>query len=109
MNKFRFHCGDITLPNVGTIPGCANSGVRDITECVDGTTLSVQASSSHYCTPRDNDGPYTHVEVWNIYATCAPYFPDNWSEKYGGGDGEPFGYVPVEEVAAFISAHGGLK
>lgn len=109
MNRFRFHCGDIILPNVGCIPGCTNSGVRGLTTCVDGTTLSVQASGTHFCTPRDNDGPYTHVEVWNVYATCTPYFPDHWSEKYGDGEDGPLGYVPVEEIATFISAHGGLK
>ena len=40
-------------------------GANQIPEivCKDGTTLSVQASEFHYCTPRDNKGPYTHVEI----------------------------------------------
>jgi hypothetical protein len=32
-------------------------------ECKDGATLSIQASKSHYCTPRDNKGPYSSIEV----------------------------------------------
>jgi hypothetical protein len=28
----------------------------------DGTILSVQASARHYCSPRDDNGPYTHFE-----------------------------------------------
>lgn len=30
--------------------------------CADGFSVSVQASRTHYSMPRDNDGPYTHVE-----------------------------------------------
>jgi hypothetical protein len=32
-------------------------------KCRDGSTLSVQASRYHYSKPRDDKGPYTHVEV----------------------------------------------
>jgi hypothetical protein len=31
-------------------------------ECADGFSVSVQASKTHYSTPRSDDGPYTHVE-----------------------------------------------
>ena len=31
--------------------------------CNDGFSLSVQASRDHYSIPRNNEGPYTHVEV----------------------------------------------
>ena len=31
--------------------------------CRDGFEMSVQASRDHYCVPRDDAGPYTHVEV----------------------------------------------
>lgn len=34
--------------------------------CRDGTKISVQASKYHYCKPRDNQGPWTHVEVMMI-------------------------------------------
>lgn len=69
--------------------------------CVDGTTLSVQASETAYSTPRSNTGPYTEVEVWCISN------PDVTEFEYSADD--PAGYVPIKQVAAFIDRHGGLK
>lgn len=69
-------------------------------ECADGTTLSVQASRTHYCTPRDNVGPYTEVEVWLCSADPSEFF------DYDNND--PSAYVPIGKVAAFIDAHGGF-
>ena len=34
-----------------------------VTTLSNGVELSVQASDNHYCSPRDNDGPWTSVEV----------------------------------------------
>ena len=34
-----------------------------VTPLSNGVELSVQASDNHYCSPRDNDGPWTSVEV----------------------------------------------
>lgn len=31
--------------------------------CSDGFSVSIQASTSHYCIPRNNVGPYTHFEI----------------------------------------------
>lgn len=31
--------------------------------CGDGTTMSVQASSGHYCSPRESEGPWWAVEI----------------------------------------------
>jgi hypothetical protein len=72
--------------------------------CKDETKLSVQASHTHYCTPRTNDGPYTTVEVG--YPTATP--PETWAE-YADGDypSDVYGYVPVEMVKEFIDQHGG--
>ena len=75
--------------------------------CADGAILSVQASKSHYCLPRDNHGPYTAVEVG--YPSPAP--PESWNEfadsTPGGRVGGIYSYVPVELVYEFIEAHGG--
>jgi hypothetical protein len=73
--------------------------------CIDGTELSVQASSTHYCAPRTDTGPYTHVEVG--YPSATP--PRAWA---GYADGEypdvdVYGYVPVDLVREYIEAHGG--
>ena len=37
--------------------------IRGLIKCKDGFTMSVQASSDHACTPRDNTGPYAAVEI----------------------------------------------
>ena len=72
--------------------------------CGDGTTLSVQASHAHYCKPRTDQGPYSHVEVG--YPSVPP--PETW-EQYADGafPSDVYAYVPVELVHKFIVAHGG--
>ena len=71
-------------------------------KCADGTELSVQASSIHYCTPRLDYGPYTSLEVG--FPTSPP--PDSWDD-YSDGFGDVWGYVPIEMVRQFIDNHGG--
>lgn len=79
--------------------------------CWDGVSLSVQASARHLCLPKDNCGPYTHVEVgfvsgvmglpkeWETYAYM-PLYCQNISDIYAR--------VPLEMVADFVDRHGGL-
>lgn len=71
----------------------------DLVKCADGTTLSVQASQWHYCTPRENKGPYTEVEVWCVSAPVTEF-------EYS--DEDPSAYVPIEDVVRFIDNHGGM-
>jgi len=79
--------------------------------CKDGTSLSVQASRTHYCTPRDDDGPYIAVEVGFILDADenAVTPPDEWREHSDGSSfpNDVYGYVPVELVESFIESHGG--
>jgi hypothetical protein len=83
--------------------------IRPQIECNDGFKMSVQASRSHYCEPRQNliDGEYTEVEIGfpseeepliNEYAEC----PGEWT-------GTVYGYVPVTIVDEIINKHGGIK
>lgn len=83
---------------------------RSHTVCMDGTKLSIQAGENLYCHPRNNEGPWTAVEVgfiqdkdgnqitppqeWEEYADCS--FPS-----------DIYAYVPFELVEAFIASHGG--
>lgn len=76
--------------------------------CADGFSLSVQASRTHYCSPRDNDGPWASVEIG---------FPSERVDSFmeyidGGEDTDPtstvYGYVPVYLVVEAIDAHGGF-
>ena len=81
--------------------------IRRRVMCKDGTTLSVQAGRTHYCTPRVDDAAgYTHVEVGYITAPdgSAARCPFGW-KKYQ--DGSVYGYVPVRAVERLIRKHGG--
>lgn len=75
--------------------------------CRDGATVSIQANRGMYCTPRQDAGPYTHVEAG--FPSVQP--PESWKEYMDGGD-DPldtvYGYVPVAHIKEFIDAHGGI-
>lgn len=70
--------------------------------CKDGCTFSVQASADHYCIPKDNDGPYTHVEI----GFPDGEIPNSW-RRYN--DGSIYSFLPIELVADYIELHGGLR
>lgn len=76
--------------------------VRPVIVCRDGATISIQASWSHYCLPRDNTGPYTHVEVG--------YPSHDWpeAEQWHDGDGI-YSCVPVQVAYNYITQHGGFS
>lgn len=82
------------------------------TVCADGTSLSIQASQFHYCTPRDDQGPYTKKEVGFIFDAAGQQMapPESWAE-YADGDfpSDVYGWVPVDLIEEFIVAHGGRK
>lgn len=75
--------------------------LADTITCPDGTRLSVQASRMHYCIPREDVGPWTHVEVMITKGVE----PESWAEFDSWGT---YAHVPVERVAEYIDAHGGL-
>ena len=66
--------------------------------CRDGTQMSVQAGEYHYCKPRSNQGPWTHVEVMMMSATKPIHF--DYPEC------DVAGYVPIESVAQEILSRG---
>ena len=79
--------------------------------CKDGVTLSVQASQYHYCHPRGDRGPWTHVEVGfirdgNDLPVAAP---DSWVDYAEDGHvfSDVFAYIPAALVADFIAFHNG--
>ena len=76
--------------------------------CADGFRMSVQADKYTYCRPRQNQGPWTEVEVGFPSAreeALMPYID-------GGPDDDPtktvYGYVPVKVVVYVINRHGGV-
>jgi hypothetical protein len=70
--------------------------------CRDGTQFSVQASRFTYCTPRNDQGPWTAVEVMTLTEGVTPR---NW--EHDAGDNLA-GYVPIEAVAREILDRGYL-
>ena len=82
--------------------------------CKDGFQMSVQASRDHYCTPRDDKGPYTHVEVgWpSMWEDLLLPFTDNDTDRTPVVCGEsPTLYVnvPANTVRAVVEKHGGMS
>mgnify|MGYP001552072057 FL=1 len=73
-----------------------------------GASLSIQASSSHYCLPREDEGPYTHYEMG---------FPENLEEsdlamleEFEEAPGEGVcPYVPKDVLKKIINRNGGIK
>lgn len=87
----------------------ANPGpLRKYIECADGFKLSVQASFTHYCSPRINNAPsYSSVEVGfpsQEDVDLMPYAEDSTKPTQ-----TVYGFVPVEVVDAVIAKHGGFK
>jgi hypothetical protein len=84
--------------------------------CADGFKMSVQASSFHYCEPREDVGPFTAVEVGY------PSLKDSDLEKFAEDPGAPiekgrdgtssvqtvYGWVPSTVVMSLIKKHGGM-
>lgn len=76
--------------------------IRPQVKCADGFTMSVQASSSHYCIPRkDGEGYYSAVEVGYPSETTPEFF------KHSAG-GEVYNCVPIDEVQKVCDNHGGI-
>ncbi len=74
--------------------------------CKDGFNMSVQTGSNHYCSPRNNTGPWGEVEVGfpSAYEFCLiPY-----AEEPERPTKTIYGYVPNKLVRSVIEAHGGL-
>ena len=98
LDKLQAH---LAAPSTWVSHGYSYKNVSPHVKCADGSTMSVQASWSHYCEPCDNVGPYTKVEVW-----CCGEVPA-WSDF---GDGEyPYARVPIELVAEEIDRRGGFE
>lgn len=78
--------------------------------CVNGLSLSVQASRKHHCFPRNNEGPYIEFEVG--FPSQKP--PESWLALCTGdfenkAISSIYVNVPIAQVAAFIDLYGGIK
>tara|TARA_S200000501_G_C20285830_1_gene509335 strand:+ start:44 stop:391 length:348 start_codon:yes stop_codon:yes gene_type:complete len=62
--------------------------------------LSMKANSFTYCTPKDNSGVYTHVEVAYIHGN-GNFLKINELEKYDTGDGV-YPQVPLNDILMIL-------
>lgn len=72
----------------------------------DGLSLSVQASDSHMCSPREtirDNSEYEEVEVYShgVYVNELIHFASESEFTYG--------YVPVELMEELVEKHGGIE
>lgn len=74
--------------------------------CMDGTSLSVQASEFSYCSPRENEGPYYSVEVGFPSRRFEELMP--YAEEADNPTGTVYGYVPIEIVEGIVADCGGI-
>lgn len=79
--------------------------VKPVT-CKSGLTLSVQASASHYCSPRDNIGPWSEVEVGFPSQKVDALLP--YAEDASNPCDTVYAYVPIEVVEYVIESNGGI-
>lgn len=76
--------------------------------CSNGLSLSVQASSRHYSDPKDDTGPYTHVEVGFPTRPVPELIP--YAEMLSTNDytDAVYAYVPYDIVRQVIYVRGGM-
>jgi hypothetical protein len=78
------------------------STVTPIT-CADGLQVSVQASRDHYCSPRNDTGPWTHVEVG--FPTRRVHMLKPYAED---ASGVVYPWTPIAIIAEVIARAGGI-
>ena len=79
--------------------------------CRDGFSMSVQAFSSSYCLPRQDEGPHTHME--GGFPSSAPLDPELLESRENiYNDGDPcetvYPYIAREVFEREFALHGGI-
>lgn len=74
--------------------------------CADGLTLSVQASHLHYCSPRNDEGPYSTVEIGFPSEKVEEFM--EYAEDAENPTQTVYARVPVEVVLQVINSRGGV-
>jgi hypothetical protein len=80
--------------------------VRPPVECKDGFKMSVQTGMYHYCSPQNDVGPWTAVEV-GFPSKIEPILWE-YAEEPGKWTDTVYPNVPIDVVAAVIEVHGGF-
>ena len=71
-------------------------------------SFSMQASEYHYCSPRNNTGPYSRVEIGFPSRRVTKWLPyaDSFSSK---PTRTVYAFVPLDLVAEVVDLFGGLE
>lgn len=77
-------------------------------KCKDGFRLSVQASSGHYCSPRNSVGPWSMVEVGYPSRKVPSFLPYMDGGPRTAQTKTVYGFVPIDLVVQAIADHGGF-
>lgn len=75
--------------------------------CKDGFTMSVQASTFHYCTPRET-GKYNYSAFEVGYPSEVEPLLMEWAEEYDKPTDTVYAWVPAEVIDEVIEKHGGF-
>ena len=81
---------------------------REYVYCADGFNMSVQASKTHYCSPKVDgyQAIYSHVEIG--YPSEREALLDEYAEDKDRYTETVYPYVPSQLVALIIAKHGGM-
>ena len=78
-------------------------------KCADGYSVSIQASSGHYCLPRET---FSDTALYNSFELGYPSAADNALLEHAEDVDNPtdtvYGYVPREVIEQVITSHGGI-
>jgi hypothetical protein len=74
--------------------------------CNDGFSMSVQGSTTHYCSPRESQDWYDSMEVG--FPSEEEPLINQYAEDSNDYTGTVYGYVPVEIIQEVITKHGGI-
>jgi len=74
--------------------------------CADGFSMSVQASRTSYCAPRNDTGPYEAVEIG--FPTEEESILLSYAEVAEEPTNTVYPYVPSHVVSLTIAKHGGM-
>lgn len=74
--------------------------------CADGFSMSVQASTSNYCEPQNDQGPYTEAEVG--FPSREEPLLAQWAEDPATPTETVYGWVPRHTILTVIAKHGGM-
>jgi len=77
--------------------------------CIDGDSVSIQANSGAYCTPRVSGAAHYYEVEAGFPSSVPPVTWEEYAEDWGeDGTETVYGYMPVEVAQDYLDEHGGI-